>query len=601
MKFILLLTIGLTLLVSCSKNNSGDAIVSSDIFSNRPQNNNDPEKGRFIAILKLETPALLTTSSVNDAGVTVIDPEEAKNLEAEQEEMIAKLTVLSKEIKVLRRYKLVLNALAVLAPKKFEGQFKNMTGISYMEKEQAFARAEVIRSESVLKADTDLNAANSTTFIGADKAHALGIKGQGIKVGILDTGIDYTHKMLGGVGTKEAYEAIDPSKDALLGYPNAKVVGGVDLVGTNYDASSPIFSQHIPLPDNNPIDEGGHGSHVAGSVAGIGDGIKTYNGVAPDATLHAIKVFGAKGSTGDMVIIAGLEYAADPNADGELEDQLDVVNLSLGSGFGKMHSLYNEAVKNLVDGGTFMVASAGNSGHNVNIVGSPSIINEAFSIGASVDDMSHNVNFGAVAFNLPNVHEPLLAELVEGNISKPISETEVVGKLVFIGDAANDLSDEQKAAVKGNVALIDRGAVSFIDKLTRAENAGAIGVVVANNRPGAAIRMGGEGKVELPAVMITQAIGNQLKTAMTAGDTVITFKTEAQMVKEELIDTLTSFSSRGPRFGDSGLKPEIAAPGFNIISAAMGKGDAAVQMSGTSMSAPHMAGVMALLVQKFPK
>ncbi len=80
---------------------------------------------------------------------------------------------------------------------------------------------------------------------------------------------------------------------------------------------------------------------------GIGDGVESYSGVAPDADLYAIKVFGKDGSTMDATVIAGLEFAADPNRDLELSDYLHVVNLSLGGGFGQPQILYNEAVKNL--------------------------------------------------------------------------------------------------------------------------------------------------------------------------------------------------------------------------------------------------------------
>ncbi|MGZ5279604.1 MAG: S8 family serine peptidase, partial [Pseudobdellovibrionaceae bacterium] len=331
-----------------------------------------------------------------------------------------------------------------------------------------------------------------------------------------------------------------------------------------------------------------------------GDGVETYSGVAPDALLHGIKVFGKDGSTGDAVVIAGLEYAADPNRDGKLDDQLDVVNMSLGSSYGSPHVLYEEAIGNLSRGGTVVVASAGNSGNFDYIVGAPSIVEEAISVAASVDDMPQNWKFDSVKFETAG--HSYIAEAIQGPITKPIAEVgDLVGTLVAVGLAAEDFSPEVAASLKGHVALIDRGQVNFADKIKRAADAGATGVVVANNQPSQPISMGGEGKFEIPALMITQALGVTLKEKLAAGETVtIHFQNEDKIEKPELIDTLTGFSSKGPRSIDGLLKPEISAPGANIISAKMGEGNKGVQMSGTSMAGPHVAGVMALLKQAFP-
>ena len=112
--------------------------------------------------------------------------------------------------------------------------------------------------------------------------------------------------------------------------------------------------------------------------------------------------------------------------------------------------------------------------------------------------------------------------------------------------------------------------------------------------------MGGDEKIAIPAVMIPKSIGEKLVEAVAAVETTVDFKTPEKINRPELIDTLTDFTSRGPRSIDGLIKPEISAPGSSIISAEMGGGKKAVKMSGTSMAAPHMAGVMALLKQKHP-
>jgi minor extracellular serine protease Vpr len=565
------------------------------IFSNRQIN-----QDQFIAVVKLDSPALLTTAKKVD-GKTQVDPELVNQINEEQTKAIEDLKALSSEIRVLYRYKMVLNGFAIIAPIALKEELRNRLHVSYVEKDGQFGRPVTFApvSSAVREALATLDN-TSVKFIGGDKAHQAGIRGQGMKVGIIDTGIDYTHSMMGGAGTAEAYQAVNPDL-ANAAYPNAKVVGGIDLVGTVYDSGSGDYSKHLPIPDENPLDQGGHGTHVGGTVAGIGDGVETYSGVAPDALLHAIKVFGADGSTGDAVVIAGLEYAADPNHDADPADQLDVVNMSLGSSYGSPHVLYEEAIGNLSRGGTVVVASAGNSGNFDYIVGAPSIVEEAISVAASVDDMPQNWKFDSVRFDAGA--DSYIAEAIQGVITKPIADVgDLAGDLVHVGLAAEDFSSEVSAAVRGHVALIDRGVVPFSEKIRRAVEAGAIAVVVANNQPSQPISMGGDGNFEIPGIMISQALGQTLKAKLTAGQSVtIHFKNDAKIEKPELIDTLTGFSSKGPRSIDGLLKPEISAPGSNVISAKMGQGSKGVQMSGTSMAGPHIAGVMALLKQAFPE
>lgn len=592
-----ILTLAVLTLVSAGCTKSSNELnpllrLSKNIVSTRGQNST-----QFVAVLKLKNPALLEAAKAGE-GKAQVDPELLAAITKEQDEAIAALKALSPQVQIVYRYKMVLNGLAVLAPIELADKIGAIGLVAYSEGSGNFERAKTMElSNSV--ANPAFLERNSSKFIGAEKLNQAGITGKGVKVGVIDTGIDYTHAMFFGAGTSDAYKAVEPSV-ANAGFPNKKVVGGVDLVGTKYDAASVDFANHIPNPDMNPLDEAGHGSHVAGTIAGHGDGVNTYNGMAPDADLYAIKVFGAEGSTSDFVVIAALEYAADPNNDGVNDDELDVVNLSLGSGYGNPHILYSEAIKNLVSGGTVVVASAGNSGHKDYIVGAPGTSDAALSVAASVDNSDHLWKFNASRINLPS--GPVLVEAIEAATSKKIADAgDVSGKLVHIGLAAADLTPEQVAAVKGNIALIDRGQVNFNDKVKRAAAAGSIGVVVANNKEGAAISMGTTDHFDIPAIMITLADGKKAKEAMQTTDVIFNFKTDAKIEKPELVDTLTDFTSKGPRSIDGFIKPEISAPGENVISAEMGGGAAAVQMSGTSMAAPHMTGVIALLRQAKPK
>ncbi len=595
--FVLPLALPALLLTACSPHKSTLERLGGEeagIFSNR-----QIRQDQFIAIVKLKSEALLNSSHrVN--GKTQLDPDSVKQIDAEQAQAIADLKQLSSEIRVLFKYRMVLNGFAIIAPISLADQISSRMHIAYVEKDAGFGRPAIQENPgSQLAAVSAILERNSVKFIGAEKVHEMGFDGTGMKVGIIDTGIDYTHAMFGGAGTEEAYKAVDPSKTNPA-FPTKKVVGGIDLAGTEYNTASGDYTHHLPVPDDNPLDEAGHGSHVAGTVAGIGDGVETYSGVAPGAALYAIKVFGAEGSTGDAVVIAGLEFAANPSHDGNPADQLDVVNLSLGSSYGNPHVLYGEAIRNLSKGGTFVVASAGNSGNNDYIVGAPSVVEEAFSVAASIDDAFHNWKFAAVKFTSAAGNH--VAEAIEGPISKPIKDSgPIVGPLVFVGVADKDLAPEVAVLLKGKVAFIDRGLVPFSEKVRRAFQAGAIGVVVGNNQPGSPISMGGEGNYEIPAVMISQALADSLKNEMKSGEVSVQFQTTEKIEKPELIDTLTDFSSKGPRSMDGLLKPEISAPGSNVISAAMGKGNKGVKFSGTSMAGPHITGVMALMKQMHPE
>ena len=557
------------------------------IFSTRPQTDTFA-----LVIIKLKERPLLSALKQED-GKNVVDPVLAESVAREQAQLLVDLAKISSDIKILFRYRMVINGVAAVVPLNVLDKVRGIANVAYAEQEKPFGRP-VVMADEVTPALTPLNEKNSVRFIGAHLAHERGIRGQGMRVGVLDTGIDYTHAMLGGAGTEDAYKAVNPSQPN-GGFPNAKVVGGIDLVGTDFDSGSPDFLKRIPQGDANPLDEGGHGSHVAGTIAGIGDGVKTYSGVAPDATLYAIKVFGKGGSTGDAVVIAGLEWAADPNSDNDFGDQLHVVNLSLGSNYGEGHVLYAQAIENLSRSGTSVVISAGNNGELNYTVGTPGVSAEAISVAAGVDDMDQNWKFRAVKFSLPNQAD-VFTEAIEGTIGKPIAEAgDVSGPLVYVGLADQDFTDEQKAMLAGKIAFIDRGVVNFSEKVRRATEAGAIGVVVANNQPGSPIAMGGEGEYPIPAIMITKELGDRIKAA--GGVTTISFQTDVRIEKPELIDTIAPFSSKGPRSMDALIKPEITAPGSRIISAKMGSGTEGVQLSGTSMAAPHMAGVMALLKQ----
>ena len=220
--------------------------------------------------------------------------------------------------------------------------------------------------------DHVLDLSETVPYIGAATAQANGRTGAGVKVAVLDSGIDYTHKNLGGAGTPEAYASAygtatsDPKNTTRDGlFPTAKVIGGYDFVGESWPNTP-------ETPDEDPIDLEGHGTHVADIIAGKSvDG--THKGVAPNASLYAIKVCSAVAtSCSGVALLQGMDYAIDPNGDGDTSDAVDVINMSLGSPYGQIEDDLTLAATNAVKLGVVVVVSAGNSANRPYIVGSPS-------------------------------------------------------------------------------------------------------------------------------------------------------------------------------------------------------------------------------------
>ena len=185
--------------------------------------------------------------------------------------------------------------------------------------------------------------ATAIKMTGADIAqNELGLTGEGVKVAVMDTGIDLDHPDLGGDGTAGAP------------FTNSRVVSQWDFVGDDYNAD-PSSTAYSPTPAPDPVadDCNGHGTHVSGIVGADGE----VTGVAPGVTFGAYRVFGCEGSTTDEVMIAAMERA--------LDDDMDVLNMSIGDAFNNWHqSPTGQASTNLVKKGMVVVASIGNSGAN---------------------------------------------------------------------------------------------------------------------------------------------------------------------------------------------------------------------------------------------
>lgn len=452
-----------------------------------------------------------------------------------------------------------------------------------------------------------------------------GFTGEGVKVAIIDTGIDYTHADFGGPGTVEAYEAADATDTetadpALFGPDAPRIKGGWDFVGDDYDAGD---DSSVPAPDPNPLDCHGHGTHVAGSTGGSGvlpDG-STYSGaydssthdtefkvgpgVAPEVDLYALRVFGCGGSTD--VTVEAIDWA--------VANDMDVINMSLGSDYGYKDDSSSIASANAVAAGVVVVASAGNGGHNPYMVGSPSTGEGVIGV-AAVDPTE---SYPGVSIALPDgTSVPALSangiipadgtsyDVVVLQDDAATAENEALGCSAdaFTKNGITEGANQLAVTVRGTCARVARGVYG--------QQAGAAAVAMINTDAGFPPFEGpitdnpdtGEPfEVTIPFLGVRGVLGKAPTDdgdALVAADGGTVTLTEQALENPSYTDS-AGFTSGGPRSGDSGLAPQVAAPGVAINSAAVGTGSGAVRMSGTSMAAPMTAGVAALGVDAHPE
>lgn len=520
----------------------------------------------------------------------------------------------------------------------------------------------------------EMTAYSSVDFLGARAlwaAPTLPVQGENIGVAVIDTGIDFVHKNFGGTGGSGYASGATATNGgtAATTFPTAKVVWGYDFAGDAYNANS--ASTSTPVPDANPMDTNGHGSSCASLIAGLGENadnttytgtydgtapaiaaLKVPPGLAPQAKLYALKVFGTSGSTnlaGQALDVATAIYLWQAGGDANaplpsaisslspapvtlpLMPRLRVVSMSLGASNGVMDDDSVTAAQNAVDAGLVVLAAAGNNNDTSYIVSSPSIATGVISVAASFNDISPygtftapasgslgalntTATFGAAATGITVISpslpatdtvyaNPHLADFTYGSAATATLED---ANGVPVNNADGSFNSAASNPYLGKVVLIDRGIVSFHQKAIAGYRAGAAAVVIVDNQNGSTppglAATAGLPAVQIPVVSVTTAVGALLTSTGTANTGVVrpTLQTAMTVSNPAAGDRMTSYSSRGPRRGDSALKPDITAPAETVNVALTNTGTEFQTFNGTSSATPHVAGMAALLVEMHP-
>ena len=386
---------------------------------------------------------------------------------------------------------------------------------------------------------------NSRPHIGAVYPSEIGIGGETIKIAVIDTGVNFEHPDLLGIGE------------------NGKIVGGYDFIEN----------------DNFPQDTNGHGTQVAGIIAADGE----TTGIAPKSKILAYRVSEDGEAVSSDLIIKAIKQA--------MADEADIINISLGVDI--IHDEIDYAVNEAVKNGIVVVAAAGNSGPDNETIGSPGANPNAITVGATYNDIDSSVvstlQIGEEQFQvLPMLGTEIISE-------------KIIEEIEFGGFGREQ--DLEYLDVKNKILLVERGGevedevVFFSEKEYVAANSGAKAIIVFNNEPGIFY---GELMHEfipenyvpsIPAVSITQDDGLKIKKMLNT-------KTIGTIDVFNHPDFVAMFSSRGP-VSPFYEKPDLVAPGVFVKTTSLGEKYNIT--SGTSYAAPHVAGAVALLLDKNPE
>jgi minor extracellular serine protease Vpr len=385
----------------------------------------------------------------------------------------------------------------------------------------------------------------SVPYVGADIPRTAGIDGSGIRVAIIDTGVDFNHPDLFGWGD------------------DGKVVGGYNFI-------------HEGQP---PMDTNGHGTQVAGVIAADGG----ITGIAPKAKILAYKVSEDGEGVSSELIIRAIEKA--------IEDEADIINISLG--VNKTNSKIDHAVNLALEKEIFVVTASGNDGPELKTIGSPGRNFGSVTVGATYNNLTSSLVATLEVDEKPYTAIPM--------VGSPKLKESISGNIIYGG--YGKIEELEKIDVKDAILIVERGSdtegelLYFSVKEKNAANAGAKALIIYNNLQGMFLGELIHEFMELgytpqiPVVSMDREEGLEIKES-------IENDSQANLHLFYNPDFVTHFSSRGP-VSPFYIKPDMVAPGAYINTTQNNAGYNFT--SGTSFAAPHVSGAAALLLQKNPE
>jgi subtilisin family serine protease len=518
-------------------------------------------------------------------------------IEAEQRLAAQRIRAAIPSARIGRRFQVVLNGLTVSVPAT---KLPRLVGLGVVRKVYPSIRytLNTDRSPSVIHAGVLQQTA--------------GVRGEGIKIGIVDDGVDNAHPFLSPAGY--SYPA---------GFPKG---------GRRWTSPKVIVARVFPGPNSGPAGRRAvdrevsfHGTHVAGIAAGNAgtctQGGRDHpptcglSGVAPRAYIGNYRVFTVPTDIGHIAntpeIAAAFESA--------IRDGMDVINFSGGGAeFEPANDAMVDVIRNVVAAGVIPVISAGNDRDDFGLgtIGSPGTAPEAITVAAVSNTHVFEPTMSVRAAGAPDTLRGIPVASAGGS-RFPGSITRTPQRLIDVASLGvdprlcgpdDDTNNETKSplgpgSLSGLVALVSRGHCTFASKALRAQNAGAIALVVVDNRPGTANSIPIE--LALPAGMISDLDGARLRSylATTGGAAEVTIGSTIRSVEDGRGGIVTSFTGGGPTAFDDLLKPDVSAPGGQILSSTLPEftGDSPFAVfDGTSMASPHVAAAAALLLQLHP-
>lgn len=547
--------------------------------------------------LNVDTPLNVIVQFKQEPSVVDFKSKQANGLKASVEESIEIVENSHKKFKeqlnghsklkqngsISREYKHAFNGVAMTLPANQVQELLNLDTVNAVWEDTEVSIEPLVENnmESTTSATKTLD---NIKQIGASNLHKEGITGKGIKVAVIDTGIDYTHPDLKDV-FKGGFDFVNNDSDPMeTSYEDWKVSKQPEISpvsGTTYYTS--------------------HGTHVSGIIAGTGKNQSEFaiTGVAPQVELYGYKVLGPYGSGFSNHILAAIDRA--------VVDKMDVINLSLGAPVTDPLDPMSVAINNATLAGTVCVISAGNAGAQYSI-GRPASSPLAITVGASSSPVTVETSNGVFrssneTLNLNNMR--LMALNYETNINtfKGLSLP-----IVYVAKGEN--KDYIGKNVNGKVVLIERGTLSFNEKILNAKANGAKAVIIYNNIPGEDYipYYAGYTFNYIPTFNIPNHEGTKLVDMLKNSEVNLTLNEFGTVEMEG--DKVAKFSSRGPTRRTYDIKPEITAPGVGVFSSVPAYTNGAghredyqhayARYDGTSMASPHVAGAAALILQGHP-